>query len=107
MSENFLNLSVSLLLMSYALYCVSINEALLITLPFALFGVFRYVQLVHLDNFGGNCERILVDRPSVMNLILWVILTAFILYGVFLLSSISIFIPSTPDGAGACSPRRS
>ncbi len=84
MSENFLNLSVSLLLMSYALYCVSINEALLITLPFALFGVFRYVQLVHLDNFGGNCERILVDRPSVMNLILWVILTAFILYGGFL-----------------------
>lgn len=34
MSENFLNLSVSLLLMSYALYSVSVNEALLVTLPF-------------------------------------------------------------------------
>ncbi len=84
MSENFLNLSVSLLLMSYALYCVSINEALLFTLPCALFGVFRYVQLVHLDNFGGNCERILVDRPSIMNLALWVTLILLILYGGFL-----------------------
>lgn len=81
MSENFLNLSVSLLLMSYALYSVSVNEALLLTLPFALFGVFRYVQLVHLDNFGGNCEQILMDRPSIINLILWIGLTVLILYG--------------------------
>ncbi len=80
MSENFLNLSVSLLLMSYALYSISVNEALLLTLPFALFGVFRYVQLVHLDNFGGNGEQILVDRPSVINLILWISLTVLILY---------------------------
>jgi 4-hydroxybenzoate polyprenyltransferase len=84
MSENFLNLSVSLLLMSYALYSVSVNEALLITLPFVLFGVFRYMQLVHLDNFGGNCERILVDKPSVINLALWVGLIILILYGGFL-----------------------
>jgi len=84
MSENFLNLSVSLLLMSYALYSVSVNEALLITLPFALFGVFRYVQLVHLDNFGGNSERILMDKPSIVNLILWIGLTVLILYGGFL-----------------------
>lgn len=81
MSENFLNLSVSLLLMSYALYSISVNEALLLTLPFALFGVFRYVQLVHLDNFGGNGEQILVDRPSAINLILWISLTVLILYG--------------------------
>jgi 4-hydroxybenzoate polyprenyltransferase len=81
MSENFLNLSVSLLLMSYALYSVSVNESLLLTLPFALFGVFRYVQLVHLDNFGGNCEQILVDRPSIINLTLWIGLTVLILYG--------------------------
>ena len=84
MSENFLNLSVSLLLMSYALYSVSVNESLLLTLPFALFGVFRYVQLVHLDNFGGNCEQILMDRPSIINLIFWIGLTVFILYGDFL-----------------------
>ena len=84
MSENFLNLSVSLLLMSYALYSVSVNEALLITLPFALFGVFRYVQLVHLDNFGGNSERILMDKPSIINLTLWIGLTVLILYGGFL-----------------------
>ena len=67
--------------MSYALYSVSVNEALLLTLPFALFGVFRYVQLVHLDNFGGNCEQILMDRPSIINLILWIGLIILILYG--------------------------
>ncbi len=83
-TENFLNLSVSLLLMSYSLYTVSVNESLLLTLPFAIFGVFRYVQLVHLDNFGGSCERLLLDRPSVINLILWAGLLIFILYGGFL-----------------------
>ena len=81
MGENFLNVAVALLLMSYALYCVSVNEALLVTLPFALFGVFRYIQLVHLDNFGGNCEQILMDMPTVINLLLWVGLIIIILYG--------------------------
>ncbi len=84
MTENFLNLSVSLLLMSYSLYSVSVNESLLLTLPFAIFGVFRYVQLVHLNNFGGSCEKLLLDRPSVINLILWAGLLIFILYGGFL-----------------------
>jgi len=84
MSENFLNLSVSVLLMSYALYSVSVNESLLYTLPFAIYGVFRYVQLVQLNNFGGSCEKILLDRPSVINLFLWTGLIILILYGGFI-----------------------
>lgn len=84
MSESLLNLSVSILLMSYALYTFSINSAMMTTLPFAFFGIFRYVQLVHLDSFGGETELILKDVQFILNLCLWVLLIIFVLYGGFL-----------------------
>lgn len=84
MSESLLNLSVSILLMSYALYTFSINSVMMTTLPFAFFGIFRYVQLVHLDSFGGETELILKDVQFILNLCLWVLLIIIILYRGFL-----------------------
>lgn len=81
LSESLLNLSVSILLMSYALYTFSINSLMMITLPFAFFGIFRYVQLVHLNSFGGETELILKDKQFIFNLFLWVLLIIFVLYG--------------------------
>jgi len=81
LSESLLNLSVSTLLMSYALYTVSVNSSMMLTLPFAFFGIFRYVQMVHLNNFGGETELILLDRQFIFNLLCWVFLIIFVLYG--------------------------
>ncbi|OPY24280.1 MAG: phosphoribose diphosphate:decaprenyl-phosphate phosphoribosyltransferase [Methanomethylovorans sp. PtaU1.Bin073] len=79
-----LNTSVSLLLMSYALYTVSINSAMMLTLPFAFYGIFRYVQLMHLKGIGEETELLLIDKPFIFNLILWTFITIFVLYGGFL-----------------------
>ncbi len=84
MSESLLNSSVSLLLMSYALYTVSINSVMMLTLPFAFYGIFRYVQLMHLKGIGEETELLLMDKPFIFNLILWTFLTIFVLYGGFL-----------------------
>lgn len=82
MIENLLNISVSMLLMSYALYSFSVHVYMMITLPFAFYGVFRFVQLVYLKNFGGEAELILKDRASLANLALWAIFAVVALYEV-------------------------
>jgi 4-hydroxybenzoate polyprenyltransferase len=81
MSETLLNSSVSMLLMSYALYTVSIHTAMMLTLPFAFYGVFRYVQLINLKGIGEEVELLMKDKPFVLNIMLWVFLTVLVLYG--------------------------
>jgi len=51
MLDNFLNMSAGMLLVSYALYSFNVNAYMMATLPFAFYGVFRFTQLVYLDNF--------------------------------------------------------
>ena len=55
---------------------------MMITLPFAFYGVFRFVQLVYLKNFGGEAELILKDRGSLANLVLWAFFVIVALYEV-------------------------
>jgi 4-hydroxybenzoate polyprenyltransferase len=80
MIENMMNISVSLLLMSYAIYSFFINVYIMITLPFAAYGIFRYVQLVYLKDFGGEGELIFKDRASLINLACWTLCVIIILY---------------------------
>lgn len=80
MVEDLLNISVSMLLMSYALYSFYINDYMMVTLPFAFYGIFRFVQLVYLTNFGGEVELILKDRISLANLGLWTASVIVVLY---------------------------
>jgi hypothetical protein len=54
----------------------------MVTLPFAFYGVFRFVQLVYLNDFGGESELILKDRVSLINLALWTVSVIVILYEV-------------------------
>ncbi|WP_406657575.1 UbiA family prenyltransferase [Methanolobus sp. ZRKC2] len=84
MSESLLNSSVSMLLMSYALYTVSIHQAMMLTLPFAFFGIFRYVQLMNLKGIGEEAELLLKDKAFMLNLFLWTVLVIFALYGGFI-----------------------
>jgi len=81
MSETLLNSSVSMLLMSYALYTVSVHTAMMLTLPFAFYGIFRYVQLINLEGIGEEVELLMQDKPFVLNIMLWVFLTVLVLYG--------------------------
>ena len=67
--------------MSYALYTISPETVqhfgtpnLIYTVPFVLYGIFRYLYLVHLRAEGGSpTQAFLTDRPLLVNILLWLI----------------------------------
>ena len=75
-------------LVCYALYTVSTETVqrfhtrnLMYTIPFVLYGIFRYLYLIHQKGEGGNPENILVsDIPLVVDILLWAMSAAFVIY---------------------------
>jgi 4-hydroxybenzoate polyprenyltransferase len=75
-------------LISYAFYTVSPEtvekfhtDYLGLTLPFPLYGIFRYLYLVHQKEGGGSpAEMLLNDRPLLVCVALWAMATAAIIY---------------------------
>ncbi|AXV36733.1 MAG: decaprenyl-phosphate phosphoribosyltransferase [Methanobacteriaceae archaeon] len=81
MLEQMINITTSILVMSYSLYTFfSNNMYMMLTIPFAFYGLFRYLYLVHSKNMGGEPEMIFKDRGMVLCLIFWVIIVLLILY---------------------------
>jgi hypothetical protein len=74
---------------AYALYTMSpetvakFNTRLLpITLPFVLYGIFRYLYLLYRCDLGGQpAELLLRDRPLLIDAALWMLTVFAILYG--------------------------
>jgi len=74
--------------MAYALYTTAADTVekfgtrnLIFTLPFVLYGIFRYLYLVHQKNMGGSPEQILIkDRAMILNIFLYLMTAGFILY---------------------------
>ena len=51
------------------------------TTPFVIYGIFRYLYLIHLEEQGGSPTRLLLtDRPILLTVLLWLITAAFLLY---------------------------
>ncbi|HUL44425.1 MAG TPA: decaprenyl-phosphate phosphoribosyltransferase [Bacteroidota bacterium] len=75
--------------MSYALYTISDEtvkkfgtKRLIYTVPFVLYGIFRYLYLVHRREEGGNPTKLaLTDFPLLINIILWIVTASLIIYG--------------------------
>jgi len=73
---------------SYALYTLSPDvqskfpgKRLEITIPFVLFGIFRYLHLVHHDQQGGNPARVLFTDPVLLSVVLmWAASVILIIY---------------------------
>lgn len=65
-------------LLAYFLYAFQSETGqhhpyLLATTPFVLYGLFRYLYLLHVENKGDAPEEILLkDRPMLANVLLWV-----------------------------------
>jgi 4-hydroxybenzoate polyprenyltransferase len=76
-------------LLAYAFYTISAEtvqkfgtDRLLWTVPFPLYGIFRYLYLVHQRSGGGNpSETLLEDRPILLCVALWGVSVIAILYG--------------------------
>ena len=50
------------------------------TIPFAVYGVFRYLLLVHSKDLGADPETMFKDKPMVINIMLWVLVAIVSLY---------------------------
>jgi 4-hydroxybenzoate polyprenyltransferase len=59
------------------------TEALSYGVPFVLYGVFRYLYLVHRQNMGTPSETVLADRPLLLAIGLWTLYNIWVLYGPF------------------------
>lgn len=54
---------------------------LYLTVPFVIYGIFRYLYLVHRRDMGGSpSEVLLADRPLLLNILLWGVAAVAILY---------------------------
>ena len=72
-------------LLAYTLYTFTApnlpdNHAMMLTIPFVVYGLFRYVFLVHAKGLGENPEDILLaDVPLFVSIVLWLASAAAIL----------------------------
>jgi 4-hydroxybenzoate polyprenyltransferase len=88
----FLDMMIALVtsatVVSYVLYTVSEEtierfhtDRLLFTLPFVLYGIFRYLYLIYHRKHGGDpSQTLLTDRPLLVNIALWVAACGIIIY---------------------------
>jgi len=75
-------------LMSYCLYTISertVHELgsnrMMYTIPFVIYGIFRYLYLMHRRGEGGHPDRtLLTDKPLLLNVALYAIAAAVIIY---------------------------
>jgi 4-hydroxybenzoate polyprenyltransferase len=75
-------------LVAYSVYSISADTAerlrttrLGLTIPFVLYGIFRYLYLVHQKRAGGSpADLLLTDRPLLACVGLWALSVALILY---------------------------
>lgn len=57
------------------------SRGMLITIPFVVYGIFRYLFLIHKRRAGGDPVQILLhDRPTLLNLLLWIITVGIVIY---------------------------
>ena len=91
-SVGFLDQMISIVTAStvvcYSFYTISpeVEEKLgtrhlFLTIPFVLYGIFRYLYLVHRRGQGGNpATALLTDRPLLLCVALWAVVVGLILY---------------------------
>ncbi|MBI2855624.1 MAG: decaprenyl-phosphate phosphoribosyltransferase [Chloroflexi bacterium] len=72
-------------LVSYILYTFTAenlpdNDAMMLTIPFVMYGLFRYMYLVHHKNLGESPEEILLtDMPLIVDIALWLVTASAVL----------------------------
>jgi 4-hydroxybenzoate polyprenyltransferase len=73
---------------AYCLYTISDetiakfgSSNLIFTVPFVLYGIFRYLYLIHQKCEGGSPESLLIkDKPFFIGILLWIVSAILILY---------------------------
>lgn len=85
--DQMINITAATVLMAYSFYTFSgfsltatKHPYMMITIPFVIYGLFRYLYLIHTKNAGGHPEQVLLDdKPLLADLALWAGVVALIL----------------------------
>lgn len=57
------------------------TENLFMTIPFVVYGIFRYLYLIHKEEKGGSPTRVLIsDFPILITVLLWLVTAVIVLY---------------------------
>ncbi|ACZ41091.1 UbiA prenyltransferase [Thermobaculum terrenum ATCC BAA-798] len=73
-------------IIAYSLYTFSAaslpnDRSMMLTIPFVIYAIFRYLYLIYQQNEGGNPETLLLqDKPLLISIVLWGIAVVLILY---------------------------
>lgn len=75
-------------IISYSLYTISEDtilkfgtKNLIFSIPFVLYGIFRYLYLIQRKEIGGNPEMVLIkDKPLMIDILIWIAIIGIILY---------------------------
>jgi hypothetical protein len=84
--DELINMVATATIMAYSLYTFSApnlpeNHAMMLTIPFVVYGIFRYLYLIHIKGEGGAPdELVLTDRPLQATFVLWGLLAVAVLY---------------------------
>ncbi len=76
----------ALTIMAYSLYTFSAenlpsNHLMMLTIPFVIYGIFRYLHLIHVEQLGGAPEELVIrDRPLLAALVFWGLSSVAFLY---------------------------
>lgn len=83
MIDKMLTIVTPSILMAYCLYTFSSTQSktMIFTIPFVLYGIFRYEYLVDKDNVGGKPEAVFgKDVPFLINILLWMMSVLAVIY---------------------------
>jgi len=86
--DSIMNICAGAAVLTYALYTRADetvqrvgSNAMLLTIPFVVYGIFRYLFLIHKREVGGDPVQLLFrDRPTLLNLVLWILTAGLVIY---------------------------
>jgi 4-hydroxybenzoate polyprenyltransferase len=96
--DQMINVVTAGTVVAYAVWAISPETVekfdtrhLIFTMPFVLFGIFRYLYLIYQRPSERNpTEAILGDKPFLINILLWVTSVVWVIYGGLLAESLNI-----------------
>jgi 4-hydroxybenzoate polyprenyltransferase len=83
--DSLTSIVASATIMAYSLYTFTSpklppSHLMMLTIPFVIFGMFRYLYLAHSHDEGGSPEEVFFkDRPLIATIVLWIVSTGIIL----------------------------
>ena len=86
--DQMIGVATACTVMSYSLYTISPETVarfgtrnLIYTIPFVIYGIYRYLYLIHQKKLGGNpASAVIKDVPLLLNALLWLSVVLFIIY---------------------------